>query len=79
MLLHARAKRVAPLVAYFIELAAPWLEVAVEGGGVGRVLEVVAHLVAVPQQDDDGVPLPHHLSENIRTNELVDFQQSLIE
>ncbi len=49
-------------VACGVKLAAATLEIAVDGGGVWRVLDVVPHLVVVRQQDEVGVPLSHHSS-----------------
>jgi hypothetical protein len=49
-------------VACGVKLAAATLEIAVDGGGVGRVLDMVPHLVVVRQQDEVGVPLSHHSS-----------------
>ncbi len=54
-----------PQVACFLEFAAPTLEVAVDVGGVGRVLKVVAHLVVVRQKDKVSPPLAHHASETV--------------
>jgi len=48
----------------------------VDGGGVGRVLDVVPHLVVVRQQDEVGVPLSHHsyLQQTDRLTFWIEFQ-----